>query len=75
MELALTADCLPLLVFAGHFMLLARVALLALVAFVVGCGGSSEPAPVAGQDELQKWVAENPAPPESDGSEISGAVK
>lgn len=39
--------------------------LLFAVAFVVGCGGSSSNAPVAEQDELSKWVAENPAPPET----------
>lgn len=32
---------------------------------IVGCGGSSATAPVAEQDELAAYAAENPAPPET----------
>ncbi|TWU56695.1 hypothetical protein Poly51_26120 [Rubripirellula tenax] len=31
---------------------------------IVGCGGPSETAPAASQDELSQWVNENPAPEE-----------
>lgn len=40
--------------YAGLFVLF-------LGALTMGCG-SSEPAPVAEQDELTKWVSENPSP-------------
>jgi hypothetical protein len=39
--------------------------LLFVWAFVVGCGGSTALSPVAEQDEISKWVAENPSPPET----------
>ena len=47
-----------------------RLSLFALMLFaiscVVGCSGGSGPAaPVTSQDELAKWNAENPAPPET----------
>ncbi len=33
------------------------------IALLIGCGGSDASAPMVEQDELTKWVSENPAPP------------
>ncbi len=35
------------------------------LSLTVGCGGTTAPAPVAEQDELAKYAAENPSPPET----------
>lgn len=56
-------------------MVCVRVFLLIVLGFVAGCGGSSATTTTANQDELQKWVAENPVTEESDPSQIEGAVE
>jgi hypothetical protein len=52
-----------------------RILFLCLMALVAGCGSGSAPSVVAEQDELQKWVAENPEPADQDPSLLEGAVK
>ncbi len=43
-----------------------KVAVMLLaVSLIVGCGDSATPTPVADQDELAKYAAENPSPPET----------
>ncbi|TWU16166.1 hypothetical protein [Allorhodopirellula heiligendammensis] len=42
------------------------IVLFALTLVFVGCGGSGEPATTGDQDEITKWVEENPAPAEVD---------
>lgn len=42
------------------------VTLFAVSAIVVGCSSSTGPTTSAEQDELTKWVEENPSPPEVD---------
>ncbi|WP_442508667.1 hypothetical protein SH528x_000191 [Novipirellula sp. SH528] len=38
---------------------------LVALTLLIGCGGSNATAPMAEQDELAKYAAENPAPPET----------
>lgn len=38
---------------------------LLVLALLAGCGNSASLEPAAEQDELSKWVEQNPAPPET----------